>query len=200
MEISKQREFATIVQWRAREEDDLKRAAARRLVDLVNEYTLSAGATQQYLNTLLGMIQSFSAQAGIAFQSPFTGTLPGGVISKSPSGPPANAPSLSGVSGGTAGSGKSGVHRTGLAEGGSFIATRPRTLNVAETSPELITATPLGKVGKDINKLFMDSNISNNNNSRISLKLMLSRGLEAQLVESAMNNVAFVIEQINGEK
>ena len=46
----------------------------------------------------------------------------------------------------------------------------------------------------------MDSNISNNNNSRISLKLMLSRGLEAQLVESAMNNVAFVIEQINGEK
>lgn len=204
LEISKQREFATIVQWREREEDDLKRATARRLVDLVNEYTLSAGATQQYLNTLLGMIQSFSAQAGIAFQSPFTGTLPGGAIpsvSKSPSGPPANAP-LTGVTGssGAAGSRGASGRISGLAEGGSFIATRPRTLNVAETSPELITATPLGKVGKDINKLFIDGGMSSNNNSRISLKLMLSRGLEAQLVESAMNNVAFVIEQINGEK
>lgn len=205
LEISKQREYATIVQWRAREEDDLKRATTRRLTDLVNEYTLSAGATQQYLNTLLGMIQSFSAQAGLAFQSPFNGVLPYGASPvtqvKAPSGPPAPAP-LSGVSG-TGGSKvtNGGIGRiSGLAEGGSFLATRPRSINVAETSPELITATPLGKAGKDISKLFVDGGMGGNNNSRISLKLMLSRGLEAQLVESAMNNVAFVIEQINGEK
>ena len=36
----------------------------------------------------------------------------------------------------------------GMAEGGTFLATRPQTIAVAENRPEVITATPLGKPGR----------------------------------------------------
>ncbi len=97
-----------------------------------------------------------------------------------------------------------GLPTTGLAEGGSFLATRPQTIGVAENQPELITATPLGRPGADINKLFLQSGIGGGDSSGVGgsleLELTLSQDLEARIIRKSLDNAANVVMKVNRSK
>lgn len=90
-------------------------------------------------------------------------------------------------------------HGYGLAEGGTLLATRPTRLNVAENEPEVVTAVPLSKLGQS-----MGSNIGGLSGqgmeSSLSLRIMLSDGLMAEIVDTSLDRVATVIETVQREK
>lgn len=95
---------------------------------------------------------------------------------------------------------QSGLYGTGgMAEGGTFLATRPATINVAETRPEMITATPLGKPGKDISKVFTNGSVGGSS-GQIELGLTLSPDLEARIISQTLSETANVVLKINRSK
>jgi hypothetical protein len=94
-----------------------------------------------------------------------------------------------------------GMYGTGgLAEGGSFLATRPGTINVAETRPEIITATPLGKPGKDIGKVFSNASGGGGMDGKIEIGMTLSPDLEARIISQTLSETANVVLRINRSK
>jgi len=93
-----------------------------------------------------------------------------------------------------------GLYGTGgMAEGGTFLATRPATINVGESRPEIITATPLGKPGKDISKVFTNGGMGGSS-GQIELGLTLSPDLEARIISQTLSETANVILKINRSK
>lgn len=95
-----------------------------------------------------------------------------------------------------------GLYGTGgLAEGGTFLATRPGTINVAENRPEVITATPLGKPGKDISKMFTNATGgSGMGDGKIEIGMTLSPDLEARIISQTLSETANVVLKINRSK
>lgn len=89
--------------------------------------------------------------------------------------------------------------RGGLAEGGTFLATRPATINVGENRPEVITAAPLGKPGKDISKVFTNGSVGGAS-GQIELGLTLSPDLEARIISQTLSETANVVLKINRSK
>ena len=87
----------------------------------------------------------------------------------------------------------------GLAEGGSFLATTPTRINVAENRPELITATPLGRPGADVGKLF-GAGGAGGGGGLIEVAMSLSPDLEARIVRNTLNETANVVLKINRSK
>lgn len=95
---------------------------------------------------------------------------------------------------------QAGLYGTGgMAEGGTFLATRPATINVAENRPEMITATPLGKPGKDISKVFTNGS-AGGASGQIELGLTLSPDLEARIISQTLSETANVVLKINRSK
>lgn len=91
----------------------------------------------------------------------------------------------------------------GMAEGGTFLATRPATISVGENRPEMITATPLGKPGKDIGKLFSNGSFGGGGDGgggKIELGLTLSPDLEARIISQTLSETANVVLKINRSK
>lgn len=89
----------------------------------------------------------------------------------------------------------------GLAEGGSFLATTPTTLRIAENRPEMITATPLGKPGRDVNKLFLGSGVGGGGvGGQIEIGLTLSPDLESRIVRNTLDKTAEVVLKVNRSK
>jgi hypothetical protein len=143
----------------------------------INNLIASAGGTALGLGTTTGTI---SNPAGTNVSTSSIG---------SPIGNPSSPSSING-----------GLYTppSGLAEGGSFLATTPTSLDVAESRPELITATPLGRPGTDINKLF--SNIGDSNNGsggKLEVLLTLSPDLEARVINNTLNQHAQIVAKIN---
>lgn len=90
-----------------------------------------------------------------------------------------------------------------MAEGGTFLATRPATISVGENRPEMITATPLGKPGKDIGKLFSNGSFGGGGDGgggKIELGLTLSPDLEARIISQTLSETANVVLKINRSK
>lgn len=95
---------------------------------------------------------------------------------------------------------QAGLYGTGgMAEGGTFLATRPATINVAENRPEIISATPLGKPGKDISKVFTNGSVGGAS-GQIELGLTLSPDLEARIISQTLSETANVVLKINRSK
>ena len=88
----------------------------------------------------------------------------------------------------------------GLAEGGTFLATRPGTINVGENRPEMITATPLGKPGKDISKVFSNAGGGGMGEGKIEIGMTLSPDLEARIISQTLSETANVVLKINRSK
>lgn len=88
----------------------------------------------------------------------------------------------------------------GLAEGGSFLATTPTSINVAENRPELITATPLGRPGRDVGKLFANLGSGEGGGGSMEIGLTLSPDLEARIIRRSMDETANVVLKINRSK
>jgi hypothetical protein len=199
LKVAKQREYDEITRWRQREEDDLKRATNRRITDMINEYMKSKFFTQSYLNDLLAMVQSFSNQMNL-MRDEWYAVQPHS-LGVATSGTP-NASGLGSAGGGSIGHSAGGglASKPGMAEGGTFLATRPTTISVAENRPEIVQATPLGKPGADITKLFSNMPMNGNGQSNIRLRIGLSDGLIAEIVDSSSDAVATTIEKIRRER
>ena len=88
----------------------------------------------------------------------------------------------------------------GLAEGGSFLATTPTSINVAENRPELITATPLGRPGRDVGKLFANLGSGEGGGGSMEIGLTLSPDLEARIIRKSMDETANVVLRVNRSK
>jgi len=90
----------------------------------------------------------------------------------------------------------------GLAEGGTFLATRPATINVAENRPEVITAAPLGKPGQDISKVFANGSLGGGGmtGGKMEIALTLSPDLEARIISNTLDETANVVARINRTK
>lgn len=92
-----------------------------------------------------------------------------------------------------------GGHGYGLAEGGTVIARKPTLALFGEKGAEAANFTPLNRVGKNVGKVFGDTAGINGANGSLALKLTLSDGLVAEIVETSLENVATHFEQIRRE-
>jgi len=85
----------------------------------------------------------------------------------------------------------------GFAEGGSFVATRPTTKQFGEKGAELVTAIPLGRVGRNVNKLFgASAGGTSGRSGRLAIALMLSPDLEARIVEKSLGEFSDVMVSV----
>lgn len=100
-------------------------------------------------------------------------------------------------------SGKGGSSvRNGFAEGGSMIANRPTTVTFGEAGLEFATFTPIGRDGRDVNKLF--SNLSNSAGDGmggvLELLLSLSPDLEARVVRNTLGQMSNIVTEVRRSK
>ena len=170
----------------------------RKLRDLATaiqqEYNLTA-AGMAAINALIG---SYAGTAAAGMLGSTTGTTSNpaatNVSTSSIGSPIGNASSPSSINGGLY-----VPPGGGLAEGGSFLATTPTKINVAENRPEVITATPLGRPGADVGKLFAQGG-SGGMSGQIEVAMSLSPDLEARIVRNTLNETANVVLKINRSK
>lgn len=89
-----------------------------------------------------------------------------------------------------------------LAKGGQFVATRPTNMQVGEGgAAELVTVTPLSKLGSLQNKRPVNDGLDGRNGQqRIVLDMNLSPDLEARVVRKSLDSTAEVIQKINRSK
>ena len=89
-----------------------------------------------------------------------------------------------------------------LAKGGQFVATRPTNMQVGEGgAAELVTVTPLSKLGSLQNKRPVNDGLDGRNGQqRIVLDMNLSPDLEARVVQKSLDGTANVIQRINRSK
>jgi hypothetical protein len=85
----------------------------------------------------------------------------------------------------------------GYAEGGSFIATSPVRALFGEGGAELVTATPLSKVGRDVGKLFgsvpAGAKIGGGGDSKITVEVLASKDFEVKIVNKTMGQFTEVL-------
>lgn len=171
--------------WHERELAENRQFLQRKLQDLAQaiaqEYQLTAAgaaAIQSLLNGYMGT-GGIGSLGGVSSG----GTTSGGFTTFSPNGTPTYNPY---------------DVRARFAEGGSFVATRPSKLLVAENQPEMVTVSPIGRVGNNQNKVFGD--IGGGQQNSLDLRIQLAEGLVAEIVDSSLDSVAAHIEKINREK
>ena len=139
------------------------------------------------------MAQAAAMASGMGLSLPTGGQLS----------PPASAGGLGNASGGSAaaaGLGSASGGTSGLAEGGSFLATTRQNIQVAENGPELIQATPLGRIGADVNKLFMQAAMNKQGGGErgmLELGVTLSPDLETRIVRKSLDEAAEVVMKVN---
>lgn len=97
--------------------------------------------------------------------------------------------------------GTAGVQR--FAEGGAMIADRPTTVTFGEAGLEMAQFTPIGKNGRDVNKLF--SNLSGRGGEgggggAVEIGVTLSPDLEARVVNNALEQTANIITRVRDSK
>ena len=190
-QIALQRKLADAREWHRRELQEYQQYLQRKLQELaraiVKEYQLTAAGAQAIYRLLQGY---FGANGNIA-------QLLGQGLN-------ANLNTIVSSSGGGGGGGSnpgfsgSGMYGT-FAEGGTYVATRPTKAIFGERGPEIAAFKPIGRTGQDVNKLFGDVSPSDGQNS-LSLRVMLSDGLIADIVDTSLDSVSAVIEKIGREK
>jgi len=173
----------------------------RKLRDLADAIAKEYGMTAQGLAAIDSLFSAYTSAAQIANTPSSSSPASVGAGTYTPPSSSQYTSSTPITSSTWAQSGMYGT--TGLAEGGSFLATTPQSLKVAENRPELITATPLGRPGADINKLFMSASMKgagNGGNGSMEIGLTLSPDLEARVVKKSLDSVGDVIVKINRSK
>lgn len=175
-----------------RELRDLEKAQKDRLeivaANLVNEFKL----TEKGLQAILKLYSSYYSNVyGIyqAMRAMMVG-MSGGMT------PTYNPPGGGGTSGGGGGG---GVDM--MAEGGTIIANRPTTVTFGEAGLEAGTFVPIGRTGRDVNKVF--SNLSGGGagaDGKVSIELLLSPDLESRIVRNTLNKTAEVFTRVQRSK
>lgn len=186
--LNRQRQLndARIAHQRALEEQRIY--LQRKLRDLAEAIQKEYNLTASGLNAIDSLLSSYALAASTI-------------------GSTGNASSPSSINAGTyvpstnSGFSGSGMYGTGgMAEGGTFLATRPQTINVGENRPEVITAAPLGRPGRDISKIFSNSPSGGMSGGQIEIAMTLSPDLEARIIRNTMDETASVVARINRTK
>ena len=185
--INRQRQLndARIAHQRALEEQRIY--LQRKLRDLADALAKEYNMTATGLSAMNGLFNAFSGSVANA-SSPAN-------INAGTYVPSSNAQST--VSSTWANAGMYGTG--GMAEGGTFLATRPQTINVGENRPEVITATPLGKPGRDISKVFANGGVGGMG-GQIEIAMTLSPDLEARITRNTLDETANIVTRLNRSK
>lgn len=93
-----------------------------------------------------------------------------------------------------------GTYAGGLAEGGTFVATRPTMAIFGERGAEIASFQPLNRSGTDTNKVFGDIGGGTGVNGTISVNVDLSPDLEARVIQRSMDGVGQVVSRVNRKK
>lgn len=172
----KQRQLEDARIWYQRQLADQREFLRRKLADLQQAYAQQLAMQQQMQNALnqtsgvLGYNTSSGGNSGVlGYNTSSSGNF-------SPF------------------SQNSGFRPYGFAEGGTLIAKRPTVAMFGESGAEMVNFTPLNKSGTNIGKVFGDIGGLGGAGGQISLRVMLSEGLIAEIVDASMNNVASHIE------
>lgn len=178
-----------------RKMQDLEREMQNRLeivaANLVAEFNL----TKDGLDAIVALYKKYYAEVAqiyAAMQSMMAGqaNLGGGSTGGS-SGKP--------TGGGSSGGGGGNIKP--MAEGGVVFANRPTKAVFGEAGMEMATFTPLGRQGKDVNKIF--SNLggnSGNSSGAIGIEVLLSPDLEGRIVQNTLSQTANVIMKVQRSK
>ncbi len=83
----------------------------------------------------------------------------------------------------------------GFAEGGTLIAKKPTLAMFGEKSPEMVHFQPVGRHGTNVNKIFGDIGGLGETGGQISLRVSLSDGLVAEIIDTSLTNMSAHIEQ-----
>lgn len=174
-----------------RKMEDLEREMQNRLeivgANLIAEYDL----TQEGLQAILELYRRYYQEIAGIYQA-MNAMLAG----------QQNLNQSTGSGGSTKGNKSTGGGSNKLmAEGGTIIADKPTQVTFGEAGLEQATFTPLGRTGRDTNKVF--SNLSGDGmggRDIMELLVTLSPDLRAQIVQEATGNVAGVITKISRSK
>jgi len=85
---------------------------------------------------------------------------------------------------------------TGMASGGSLFANKPTSVTFGEAGPELAMFLPLGTGFKGAPSIAM----AGQNGGSIQLQVTLDPNLQAQIVQTSLDNVALSIDRINRQQ
>jgi hypothetical protein len=80
----------------------------------------------------------------------------------------------------------------GAAEGGTFLADKPTSMVFGEAGLEMATFTPIGRTGRDVNKVFSNMG-GGSGNGNIQIEMLLSPDLEGRIISNTLNKTADVV-------
>lgn len=209
--IDHQRKLQQLAEEEARERAQAKLALDRKLADI----QLNLNRRLQAIGAGLVAELNLTAQGLAAIVALYTQAYgPGGAIDQLYQGMLQRLQSQqpSTLTGGNTGQKNNGMKKPnnsqsfdfGFAEGGSLLVNKPTSVLAGEGgTPEMITFTPIGRQGTDVNKLF--SNLSGGGNSgamggALELSLNLSPDLEARITKNTLSRTAEVILKVNRTK
>ncbi len=183
-----QRQIEDLNRWHQDQLDSIARNEADKVQALKDGYDKQYGVHQQYQQAIQDMIRKyFSEDANLMYSllamAQSVAVQLQGLFTNLQFGNPGNIAGL-----------------TGMAEGGSIIATKPTAAIFGERGPEVATFTPLGRNGRDVNKVF--GNVSPNNamNGKLAIEMLLSPDLEARIVDNTLSKTADVITRVSRTK
>jgi len=91
-------------------------------------------------------------------------------------------------------------HPGGYAEGGTLLANRPTTVTFGEGGLEMARFTPIGRRGRDTNKIFSNLGGGAGMGGNLKLQVVMSEGLVAEIIDTSLKNVTSVIETVRRER
>lgn len=159
--------------------------------NLVQEYNLTIKAAEAIRKVLMAY---YGPQGAItAIWLAYAGML--GQIMNAPGSTP--TPNIGGPGSGIIGGG------TRYAEGGTVFANKPTRAIFGEAGLEMATFTPIGRQGRDVNRVF--SNLSGSSGGAgvggsLKLQVVMSEGLIASIVDSSLDHVTAIFDQVRREK
>lgn len=220
LNAAKAREQEDLALWYKREQEDIQRNIEQKLQSLIAGYAQEYGLHEEsqkkiygllleYFGKdteLIGRLSQFMVDSATQMQQAVAGSLNNMLGLMQGVNPFAGALSQNaplnlglGLSGNTNPFANTPVSTYGFAEGGTLVAKRPTLALFGEKSPEIATFSPIGRTGKDANKVFGDIS-GNGTNGNLGLRISISDGLIAEIIESSMENVAVVIDHARRER
>jgi len=212
LEIEKQREIEAaneaekqkleeLARWNAAEMEEIDRHAKDKMEKLTAAYEAEFGAHKLYQEMINRVIAEYTA-ANIRAMQDMYNYMVGlyaqiGAMYASSQG---MLNSMGGVVGAPQPQNPFPYHPGGYAEGGSVIAMRPTRAIFGERGPELATFTPLGRDGRDVNKLFGDLPSSAGGGGRMLIEMLLSPDLEARVIENSLSRTADIFARVSRSK
>lgn len=209
-QIAKQRELEDLRIWHQRELQDIQTTQQRKLETLIRGWIEEGKITQAGAAQVYSILRGYFGPGGLTDQlyqymmnsmMSTTSRLPASM-----SGAPAPYFDLAAASANSLNSGNIGrtvtspSRRVGMAEGGTYLARTPQSIDVAEKGPELIQATPIGRLGADINKMFLQSSGKEGLAGAMEIGVTLSPDLEARVINKSLDSVGDIILKVNRTK